>query len=134
MTTKLIYQDIEKMLEGSHTLDSIIRILNENGINTDKKRSIYILHRLRKKGYVKTKYLSNKKRVYNISFENSLNGISYTEIINKFAPLGIYGPEDYIIYGREPSLEETLIYAIKTRSIRTLTACLGLFKKINKFK
>jgi len=27
----------------------------------------------------------------------------------------IYGVDDYRIYGRKPSIEETLIYAIKTK-------------------
>src|SRR3989338_5472755 len=36
----------------------------------------------------------------------------------------------YYIYGKNPSLEETLVYAIKTGSLRTILASLALFKKI----
>jgi len=68
--------------------------------------------------------------VYNISFENKLKGTSYFEIINKHSPVKIATPITYKIYGKEPSLEETLIYAIKTGSLRTVLASLALFKKI----
>ncbi|MBU4124042.1 MAG: hypothetical protein KKI14_01055, partial [Nanoarchaeota archaeon] len=92
---------------------------------------VYYVYCLRKKGYVKTKRLSNNRRVYNISPENRLNGISYYDIINKNSPIKISIPEIYKIYGKEPSLEETLIYAVKTKNLRTILASLALFKKID---
>lgn len=114
-----------KKLEGVQTIDSASNILK-----TGKDKAIYYLFRLRKEGYVKTKRLSNNKRVYNISFENKLKGTSYFEIINKYSPVKIATPVTYKIYGKNPSLEETLIYAIKTGSLRTILASLALFKKI----
>ena len=114
-----------KKLEGVQTIDSATNILK-----TSKDKTIYYLFRLRKEGYVKTKRLSNNKRVYNISFENKLKGTSYFEIINKYSPVKISTPITYKIYGKTPSLEETLIYAIKTGSLRTILASLALFKKI----
>ena len=114
-----------KKLEGVQTIDSASNILN-----TNKGKTIYNLFRLRKEGYVKTKRLSNNKRVYNISFENKLKGTSYFEIINKYSPVKIATPITYKIYGKYPSLEETLVYAIKTGSLRTILASLVLFKKI----
>ncbi|MBI2208559.1 hypothetical protein HYU50_03610 [Candidatus Woesearchaeota archaeon] len=114
-----------KKLEGVQTIDSASNILN-----TNKGKTIYYLFRLRKEGYVKTKRLSNNKRVYNISFENKLKGTSYFEIINKYSPVKIATPITYKIYGKDPSLEETLVYAIKTGSLRTILASLALFKKI----
>lgn len=114
-----------KKLEGVQTIDSASNILK-----TGKDKAIYYLFRLRKEGYVKTKRLSNNKRVYNISFENKLKGTSYFEIINKYSPVKIATPIIYKIYGKNPSLEETLIYAIKTGSLRTILASLALFKKI----
>jgi len=114
-----------KKLEGVQTIDSARNILK-----TDRDKTIYYLFRLRKKGYVKTKRLSNNKRVYNISFENKLKGTSYFEIINKYSPVKIATPITYKIYGKDPSLEETLVYAIKTGSLRTILASLALFKKI----
>lgn len=114
-----------KKLEGVQTIDSASNILK-----TSKDKAIYYIFRLRKEGYVKTKRLSNNKRVYNISFENKLKGTSYFEIINKYSPVKIASPITYKIYGKEPSLEETLIYAIKTGSLRAILASLALFKKI----
>lgn len=114
-----------KRLEGVQTISSVRDILN-----VSNKKAVYYVSRLRKKGYVKTRRLSNNQRVYNISFENRLRGFSYYEIINKNSPVKIATPKTYRIYGKEPSLEETLIYAIKTGSLRTILASLALFKKI----
>lgn len=119
----------EKLLEkltGIQTIQSVMDILK-----VDKKKAIYYLYRLRKKGYIKTKRQSNNRRVYNISLENKLGGKSYYEIINQYSPIKIATPIIYKIYGKEPSLEETLIYAIKTKSFRTVLASLALFKRID---
>ena len=119
----------EKLLQelaGIQTIQSVMDILK-----VDKKKAIYYLHRLRKKGYIKTKRQSNNRRVYNISLENKLGGKSYYEIINQYSPIKIATPIIYKIYGKEPSLEETLIYAIKTKSFRTVLASLALFKRID---
>ena len=115
-----------KNLEGTQTIESVMTLLA-----VDRKKAIYFLYRLRQKGYVKTKRLSNNRRLYSISFENKLGGVSYHEIINKNSPIKINAPEVYKIYGKEPSLEETLVYAVKTKSLRIILASLALFKKIN---
>ncbi|HLC98912.1 MAG TPA: hypothetical protein VJC00_02795 [Candidatus Nanoarchaeia archaeon] len=115
-----------KKLSGIQTIQSVMDILK-----VDKKKAIYYLYRLRKKGYIKTKRQSNNRRVYNISLENKLGGKSYYEIINQYSPIKIATPIIYKIYGKEPSLEETLIYAIKTKSFRTVLASLALFKRID---
>ena len=120
-----------RMFKGTHTLESIKDILEENGIKPTNKKAIYLIYRLRKKGFVKTQKLSSNRRLYNISMENKLGGTSYTEIINELSPVKIWGVEDLRIYGRKPTLEETFIYAIKTKDIRTITAAISLFKKIN---
>ncbi len=119
-------KELLKKLEGIQTIESVMDTLN-----ADKNKAIYYVYRLRKEGYVKTKKQSNNRRVYNISFENKLGGKSYYEIINQHSPIKIATPVVYKIYGKEPSLEETLIYAIKTKSLRTILASLALFKKIN---
>ncbi len=118
-------KELLKKLEGIQTIESIIDILQ-----IDKKTAVYYIYRLRKEGYVKTKKQSNNRRVYTISFENKLGGKSYYEIINQYSPIKIATPVIYKIYGKEPGLEETLIYAIKTKSLRTILASLALFKKI----
>ncbi len=114
-----------KKLEGVQTIESAQRILKSN-----RQKTIYYVYRLRKEGYVKTRELSDNTRVYTISFENKLKGTSYFEIINEHSPVKIATPITYKIYGKEPSLEETLIYAIKTGSLRTILASLALFKNI----
>ena len=119
-------QELLQKLAGIQTIESVMDILR-----VDIKMAIYYLHRLRKEGYIKTKRQSNNRRVYNISLDNKLGGKSYYEIINQHSPIKISTPVIYRIYGKEPSLEETLIYAIKTKSLRTILASLALFKKIN---
>src|SRR3989344_3582566 len=113
-------------LAGIQTLESVMDILE-----VDKKMATYYIHRLRKEGYVKTRRLSNNRRVYRISIDNKLGGKSYYDIINQYSPLKISTPIIHKIYGKEPTLEETLIYAIKTKSLRTILASLALFKKIS---
>ena len=119
-------RELLQKLAGIQTIESIMDILN-----VDKRMAIYYIHSLRKKGYVKTRRQSNNRRVYNISLDNKLGGKSYYDIINKYSPIKISTPIIHKIYGKEPSLEETLIYAIKTKSLRTILASLALFKKIN---
>ncbi|MGV8152617.1 MAG: hypothetical protein ACP5OG_06040 [Candidatus Nanoarchaeia archaeon] len=114
-----------KKLEGTHNLESIIETLG-----VKRQKAIYYIYRLRKKGYVKTKRLNDNRRLYSISFENKLGGTNYYDIINKYSPVKIANKEVYKIYGKEPSIEETLVYAIKTRRLRVVLASLALFKKI----
>lgn len=114
-----------KKVEGVQTVESVMDLLN-----VDRNKAIYYVHRLKKEGYVKTKRLSNNRRVYNISLENKLGGKSYYDIINQHSPIKIAVPAVYRIYGKELSLEEALVYAIKTGNFRTILASLALFKKI----
>lgn len=118
-------KELLRKLEGIQTIETVMDALKKN-----KEKAIYCLYRLRKKGFVKTKRLSSNKRAYNISFENKLKGTSYYEIINENSPIKITTPITYKIYGKKPSLEETLVFAITTKSPRTILASLALFKKI----
>ncbi|MDP2925562.1 MAG: hypothetical protein Q8N99_04270 [Nanoarchaeota archaeon] len=131
MQKQIIINELLKKLEGNHTLESIIEILNENGIKTNKQKAIHLIYNLRKKGFVKTERLSNNKRVYNIFFDNSLGGFNYYEIINENSPIKLAIYEDYKIHGKKKILEEALIYALKEKSIRATLAILALFQKIN---
>jgi len=119
-------REILQKLAGIQTIESVMDILKVN-----KRMAIYYIHSLRKDGYVKTRRQSNNRRVYNISLDNKLGGKSYYDIINQYSPIKISTPVIHRIYGKEPSLEETLIYAIKTKSLRTILASLALFKKIS---
>ncbi len=118
--------EILQKLAGIQTIESIKDLLK-----VDRRMAIYYLCRLRKEGYVKTKRQSNNRRVYIISIDNKLGGKSYYEIINEHSPIKVSTSIIHRIYGKEPSLEETLIYAIKTKSLRIILASLALFKKIN---
>lgn len=107
------------------TIESIKSALKVNRI-----RAIYIVHKLRKKGYVITRQDSNNVRIYYISRENALGGVSYIDILNKYSPIKLSSSEVYKIYGRKVSIEETIVYAVKTRKLRYILASLALFKKI----
>ena len=112
-------------IQGLQTLESI-----KSTFSINRTRAVYLVHRLRKKGYIKTKYDSNKKRIYYISKANALGGTSYIDMLNKYSPVKLSSSEVYRIYGRPPSIEETLVYAIKTKSLRYISAGLSLFRKI----
>jgi hypothetical protein len=118
-------KNLLEALEGVQTIESVKSILSVN-----KKKAIYYVSRLRKPGYVKTRKREDNTRIYSISFQNRLKGTSYYEIINEHSPVKLSIPEIYKIYGREPSLEETFIFALKTKSLRTILAALALFRKI----
>ena len=118
--------ELLQKLAGIQTIESVMDILKVN-----KRMAIYYVYSLRRDGYVKTRRQSNNRRVYNISLDNKLGGKSYYDIINVYSPIKISTPIIHKIYGKEPSLEETLIYAIKTKSLRTILASLALFKKIS---
>lgn len=131
MKRSIINNELIKKLDGNHTLKSIIEILKENNIIVNKNQAIYIICKLRKKGFVKTERLSNNKRVYNISFNNRLGGFNYFEIINNNSPIKLVINNDYKIHGKKESYEEAFIYALKLKSIRPIIAIFGLFQKIN---
>ena len=131
MKKQIITNEVIRKLEGNHTLDSIIDILQENGIKKDKKKAIYLIYKLRKKGFVKTERLSNNKRVYNISFNNRLKGYNYIELINENSHIKLAIHEDYFIHGIKKSLEEAFIYALNIKSVRATISILALFQKIN---
>ncbi len=116
-----------KKLEGVQTIDSIVKLLK-----VDRQKATYYVYRLRKAGYIKTLRSSTTgQRLYRISFQNKLKGISYYDIINKHSPIQIVAPMVYKIYGRKPSNEETLVFAIKTQSVRTILAAMALYRKID---
>lgn len=112
-------------LQGVQTIESVMALLK-----VDKTTAIRYVHRLRKSGYIKTRKRNDQSRIYSISFENKLKGVSYYEIINANSPVKISAPNIYNIYGREPSIEETIVFAIKTKSLRTILAALGLFRRV----
>jgi len=119
------YNRLAKDLEGMQTVETL-----ENKMKVKRARAIYLMYRLRQLGYVKTKYSQDKKRVYYISSKNALGGESYIEIINKYSPIKIMEASTYKVYGRSITIEETIVYAIKQKSVRYIVGCLSLFRKI----
>ncbi|HLC73380.1 hypothetical protein J4416_00445 [Candidatus Pacearchaeota archaeon] len=124
------YEELAEYLHGFYTLQTLA-----DRLKVSRTKAIYVIHRLRKLGFVKTTYGAGNKRLYNISLRNKQKGISYTEVINNSAPSpGLKlteSTEPYYIHDRKPSNEETLIYAIKQRDVRFIIASLVLFRKIN---
>ncbi|HDP73460.1 MAG TPA: hypothetical protein ENN46_00680 [Candidatus Woesearchaeota archaeon] len=112
-------------LQGVHTIESI-----KDALKTNREKAIYYVHRLRKKGYVKTKRQPDNTRVYYISPENRLGGKSYYELINESSPLKVADPGTYRVYGKELKPEDALIYAISSKSLRLILASLALFRKV----
>src|SRR3989338_6447968 len=102
-----------KKLEGIHTLQSAMSILNVN-----KQKATYYIHRLRKAGYVKTARSANSMRIYSISFENKLGGTSYEELLNKASPVKLATAITHRIYGKTPTPEEIVVHAVKSKSLR----------------
>ena len=120
-----VLKDKLERIKGVHSLESVMTLLDVNRVG-----AIKTLSALRKKGYVKTKRLSNNKRVYDISFENRLGGVSYINTLNNNSPIKLSGANVYRVYGKEFSPEETLILAIKSKSLRQILASLALFNQI----
>ena len=118
-------QETVDKLSGMQTIESI-----KSSLGIGKSKAIYIIYKLRKRGYVITKQDSHNIRIYFIARENALGGTSYLDILNKYSPVKLSSSEVYKIYGREISIEETIVYAVKTRKIRYLLSSLALFKKI----
>ena len=122
------YINILGIIEGTRTIDDV-----QEKLNIDRSKAIYILYRLRKLGYIRTKYLPNKKRIYSISLLNKQNRVSYLESFNNNMPnasLKINDTDDYFVYGRKLKAEDELIYALKKNTIRYIISSLFLFRKI----
>ena len=122
---KMTTQEIMNKISGVQTIGSV-----KSALNVDRTKAIYLIHKLRKKGYVLTKQDPNNVRIYYIAQENALGGTSYIDIINKYSPIKLTSSEVYKIYGREVSIEETIIYSIKTRRFRYILSALALFRRI----
>jgi len=131
---------MENVLIDNHKISPIDLAIKLRGLATiaiiqerlgiDRARAIYLVYKLRKEGFVKTSYERDRMRVYRISPLNALGGISYIDILNKYAPVGLATSEIYEIYGRIPSIEETLVYAITQKNVRYYIACLALFRQV----
>lgn len=119
-------QILMEHLEGFQTIDTIMRDLS-----VPRQKAIHLIHRLRQAGYVKTFYGKNKMRQYSIGARHKYRRVSYTDIINQYAPVAVADSSPYYIYGRNPKPEEAIIYALQKGEIRFVIACLALYKRID---
>ena len=119
------YNELGKNIEGVYTLETLC-----DRLKTGRRKTIYIIYRLKKLGFVKTKYGAGKHRVYSVSIRNMSKRTSYTEEINKLSPVKLASSNPSFVYQRKISYEELLIYAIKQRDVRHLIASLSLFRRI----
>ena len=123
------YEKLAESLQGIYTLETLA-----DRLKIDRSKAIYVIHRLRKLGFVKTNYVAGKKRLYNISLRNKQKGISYTAKINEASSnyaIQVVPSYPYYVHDRAPSFEEVLIYAIKQKDVRYIIASLALFRKIS---
>ncbi len=122
------YEPIINAIEGTRMIDDV-----QEKLKIDRAKAIYLLHRLRKLGYIRTKYLPNKKRVYSITPLNKQEGTSYLEAFNDNMPnpaFKIIDKEDYFVHGRKIKAEDLLTYALKKGTVRYIISSLFLFRKI----
>ncbi len=113
-------------LSGIQTIESVM-----DALHVSKARAVYYVHRLRTEGYVKTKHTKSKKRVYSISWEHRLGGTSYYDILNEHSPVKVVAPEKHFVYGKVLTVEETIVFALKSGSVRTILSALALFKDVS---
>lgn len=121
--------ELAKKIEGLQTASTVSKILNVN-----KNTAINYISLLRKNGYVKeTSYGSRKIRMYKISTlkKEDYGNPGFYEILDKNSKVKIYSLyEKDKIYGKELSIEEAIIRAVKTEEFRVILASLGLFAKV----
>ena len=125
LTMKESNFELAKRIEGFHTVETL-----EKSLNATRSKIIYLLYRLRKSGYVITKRNSKGKRFYRISPRYAAGGMSYIDVLDKNTPIKMVSSQVYEIHGKEPSIEETLIYFINKRDIRYIISSLALFRKV----
>ena len=122
------YEKLAEALEGFNRVESL-----QDKLKINRQRAIFLMYKLRALRYVKTYYGANNKRIYYISKRNKERGISYTSVLNKYAPtagIRILDNDNYFVHGRDITPEELMIYCLKQNSIRYVIASLILFRKI----
>lgn len=123
------YETLAESLQGFWTVET----LGER-LKIDRTKTIYVVHRLRKLGFVKTTYVVEKRRLYYIALSNRHQGMSYTQKINEASSnpaIQIISSDSYYVHGRIPLYEEALVYALKQKDVRYLIASLAVFRKIS---
>ena len=112
--------------EGLHTIESF-----SSTMNIQKKTGIVYIHMLRKSGFVKTMRGRRGNRLYDISplRLRKVGSGGFIDIINQNSNMKIQRRYEHRIYGRDVTIEEAIIYALKTENSRIILASLRLFRK-----
>jgi len=113
--------------EGLYTLESFSRA---EGIKKDT--AVLYLHELRKRGLVRTTREKRGKRFYDVTpiSLREVGSKGFYEILNENSPLKIQEPFVHRVYGKEMTIEEVILKALKTRSSRIILASIGVFRKV----
>jgi hypothetical protein len=122
------YRDMAMETEGLHTLGSFSRAMN-----IQKNTATTYLHELRERGFVETKRGRRGKRLYRISPVRlkKIGSRGLFEIINENSRLKLQEPLEYVVYGRDMTIEEAIVESLKTGDSRTILASLDLFRKVS---
>lgn len=121
------WRNMAMKAEGMHTIDSF-----SSSMNIQVNTAVTYIHELRDRGFVKTMHGRKGKRVYRISplRLKKVGSRGFIGVINKNSSLKIQKPFERRVYGREISIEEAIIEAIKTGNSRIILASVELFKKV----
>ncbi len=122
--------ELEKLYQNLRGYQTVDEIMQKIGVS--RNMAIYYVHRLRKMDLVKTMRGREGKRVYLILTKNRYKG--YIDMINRKAPEKVTELKPQYVHGREPTAEESLLYAIRKKDVRVLTAALSLFRQITDWK
>ena len=116
-----------KELEGINTIGLVAKKLN-----VKKSTAIKKICELKKLGYVETQGGGKQPRLYTVSRTKiiSIGNPGLYGIINKYSKIKLVTSFNHRIIGRELSIEEAIVRAIKSKEFRVILASLGLFNKI----
>ena len=129
MGRKIDVLEVARMLDGIHTIESVAEEMK-----IKKTTAANLVCRLRKHGYVQTKGGRQQKRMYYISpIKEVKREADMFEIINRHSKMKIAKPYECIAYG-DYTVENALIDAILTKSLRTMLASLNLYNHIKDWK
>lgn len=119
--------ELAKRLEGLHTLETI-----QKALGVRRATAIRLMCQLRKAGLVTTSGGGKQPRWYRIATvpQQKIGSPGLYETINKYSPIKLAARAEHRIVGRELGVEEAIIRAINSKSLRVIIASLALFNHI----
>lgn len=118
---------LAKELEGMQTIETI-----QKKLKIVRSTAIKKIHILRKYGLAKTSGGGKQKRIYTITpFPQMKRGFpGLYDIINEYSPIKLATTAEYRMLSKKLTIEEAIIRAINTKSIRVIIASLALFRHV----